>query len=333
MLFQNNNLNTYKPRLMQLDSLRFFAIAVIILSHFEFVKDSIIGDFYWLHLHNATWGVDYFFMLSGFGLFYSLYDKDIKCGVASNIRFSISKIKKIYPSYIFSVIISLPWIFLFTEYKVSTLIVKFLIDLSLCQSAFGTMALSHSINGVCWFLSTLFICYIFSPFLVKIVKKLNTIKKQFLSIEIVTLALLLLSLVFLRIENTFIIGTHKPLNDLFYGSPYIRIWYLLLGMIIANIFISQKDNIKSDLTVLEVIITILTLFYFFFRNSLGLNSIFYRFLDVVVCCTTLIVFSFGKGKISEFLVDNKIANAFLGGIWYVSVSLALSCKNDGGKDF
>lgn len=179
------------------------------------------------------------------------------------------------------------------------------------------MALSHSINGVCWFLSTLFICYIFSPFLVTIVKKLNTIKKQFLSMGIVTLALLLLSLVFLRIENTFTIGTHKPLTDLFYGSPCIRIWYLLFGMIIANIFISKKDNIKSDLTVLEVIITILTLFYFFFRNSLGLNSIFYRFLDIVVCCTTLIVFSFGKGKISKFLVDNKTLQMLGGSSMYL----------------
>lgn len=130
---------------------------------------------------------------------------------------------------------------------------------------------------------------------------------------IVTLTLLLLSFVFLNIENTFTIGTHKPLNDLFYGSPYIRICDLLLGMIIANTFISQKDNIKSDFTVLEVIITILTFFYYFFRNSFGLNSIFYRFLDVVVCCTILIVFSLGKGKISKFLVDNKTSQMLRGG--------------------
>lgn len=321
MSYQNSNSDTHKPRLLQLDSLRFFAIAVIILSHFEFVKDSIIGDFYWQHLHNATWGVDYFFMLSGFGLFYSLYDKDINFGFFSSIKFAATKIKKIYFLYVFSLLISLPWILLFTEYKISTLSAKFLIDLSLCQSAFGTIALSHGINGVCWFLSTLFICYIFSPFLVKFVKKLDTIKKQLLAMAIVTLGVFLLSFVFLRIENNFTIGIHKPLNDLFYGSPYIRIWYLMLGMIIANIFISQKDNIKSDLTVLEVIITILILFYFFFRNSFGLNSILYRFFDITVCCAALIVFSFGKGKISRFLATNKTLQILGGG----TVCICISC--------
>ena len=75
------------PRLKQLDGLRFFAIITIILSHLEFLKELKFGNVYWNHFHNATWGVDYFFILSGFGLFYSLLNTGVSNGdVPANVN-------------------------------------------------------------------------------------------------------------------------------------------------------------------------------------------------------------------------------------------------------
>ena len=57
-------------RILSLEGLRVIAIFIIILSHLEFIGDlnNKFGDFYIKYLHNATLGVDFFFLLSGFGL-------------------------------------------------------------------------------------------------------------------------------------------------------------------------------------------------------------------------------------------------------------------------
>ena len=51
-------------------------------------------------------------------------------------------------------------------------IIKLAGGVPLIQSVTGSTYTSHALNAVCWFLSTLFICYIFSPILIKLVKLL-----------------------------------------------------------------------------------------------------------------------------------------------------------------
>ncbi len=59
-----------------LTGFRFMAIMVIIISHLEFIGEyEKIGLFYKTYIHNATLGVDYFFMLSGFGMMLSYQKK------------------------------------------------------------------------------------------------------------------------------------------------------------------------------------------------------------------------------------------------------------------
>ena len=57
-------------RIPQLEGLRFIMCCIIILSHFEFLSNSkiVVGGGYTKYFHNATMAVDYFFMLSGFGI-------------------------------------------------------------------------------------------------------------------------------------------------------------------------------------------------------------------------------------------------------------------------
>lgn len=51
--------------------LRFIMIMVIVISHFEFLAElPNFRDFYSTYLHNATFAVDFFFLLSGFGMMY-----------------------------------------------------------------------------------------------------------------------------------------------------------------------------------------------------------------------------------------------------------------------
>lgn len=58
-------------RIQSLEGLRGIMIFLIVLSHMEFLRNCSFGDFYQTYLHNPTIAVDYFFMLSGFGMMFS----------------------------------------------------------------------------------------------------------------------------------------------------------------------------------------------------------------------------------------------------------------------
>ena len=58
-------------RIQSLEGLRSIMIFLIVLSHMEFLKYCNFGNAYELYWHNPTIAVDYFFMLSGFGMMFS----------------------------------------------------------------------------------------------------------------------------------------------------------------------------------------------------------------------------------------------------------------------
>ncbi len=307
-------------RLKRLDSLRLFAIITIIISHLEFIKDSVIGEFYCKHLQNATWGVDFFFMLSGFGLYYSYMNKEINRSLSDCYSFAVEKIKKIYPLYIISLIISLPCVlFLLSTGSLKTNAFRFLLDLTLFQSLFGTTFLSHGINGVCWFLSSLFICYMVSPLLLYLIKKhITSIRKCFLFITITIVVLLIFSTLFWNVEEYFskrLLYKGIPIiDDLAYGSPYIRIFYVLIGMLLANLYFYYNNVLKNS-TLVEFVIIGLSLFYFFSRNTLScISIILLRFLDVVNAASVLFIFALGKGELSKKVEKSQLLYSCGGGI-------------------
>lgn len=92
-----------KERIGQLETLRFFAMLVIFTSHCYFMKYYIYGNWW---IYNPIMGVDYFFMLSGFGLYYAYDDRSVS---KNGIMFAIEKIKKIYPLYLVSMLCMLPY--------------------------------------------------------------------------------------------------------------------------------------------------------------------------------------------------------------------------------
>lgn len=58
-------------RVQSLEGLRGIMIFLIVLSHMEFLRRCSFGGTYDLYWHNPTLAVDYFFLLSGFGMMYS----------------------------------------------------------------------------------------------------------------------------------------------------------------------------------------------------------------------------------------------------------------------
>lgn len=70
-------------RIKAIEGMRFIMMSLIILSHCEFLENTRIGLFYSRYLHNATMGVDFFFIISGFGLYLALTKAE---GELNNVR-------------------------------------------------------------------------------------------------------------------------------------------------------------------------------------------------------------------------------------------------------
>ena len=78
---------TGKGRLESLQAVRALAYMGILTFHCGL---SLLG----------AWGVSVFFILSGFVLTYSYYDKPLKADVKSSVSFALRKIGKLYPLHI-----------------------------------------------------------------------------------------------------------------------------------------------------------------------------------------------------------------------------------------
>lgn len=289
-------------RIQSLEGLRVIMLAIIVLSHFEFLEDYTGGQIYTKFFHNATLGVDYFFLLSGFGLMASnkkTYDVCHK--VKSSVCFAIERIKKIYPIYIFALLFSLPYAIMQGGSLVNT-IIKFLISVTLFQSATGILTFSHAINGVGWFLSTLFIIYFLCPSMLQFCKKIIQNRKNGIILIIVSILIVPgVSLIFEYIES------HTFFDDLRYSSPYARVFYVLLGMIICQ-SLKYFEIKKWSNTIWESFVSVLAIGWFLLRNSCGFHIGINKLIDILICSALLIVFSAENGIISRWVSSKWILN-------------------------
>ena len=259
------------------------------------------------YFHNATIAVDYFFMLSGFGIYLS--QKRPGRSLKSKIDFAKNKIKKIYLAYIVSLIVMLPCTYIELRPYGSAInaglksLMLLGVDLSLLQSVTGMTFFSHSLNGVCWFLSCIFVCYIVMAFVIKKIDNIRSKREAEVCFLISIIIVLLLSFVASKIEQMNLAG--GKINDLWYGHPAIRCWYLLIGAILGTLY--KKTDIKFG-TLNEVGIIAVACVYFVFRNSLLeiMNQNFLRFFDLLLCSMVLFEFSKGTGFISQALSNNRM---------------------------
>lgn len=301
-----------QQKINSLTGMRFIAIMLIVISHLEFIKASFYQNF----LHNANIGVDFFFVLSGFGLMLSDlrrngYNEYNKISIKNSIEYAKKHVKKIYCLYMTTIVIGIP-LFIYQTYTdgkaVSTILTWCALKLSACiflvQSLSGYQWLSHSFNGVCWFLSSLFCIYLVSPLFINIIKKICLNKKRiFILLILLTLLSSITAFLLHQIEKaTFF-------NDLVYGSPYRRIFYVLFGMVLAILINKYKDTIKiRNINVYETAVTLISALWFLLRTTvlfaLPYISLIY-IIDMTVVGLIVFFLAYNQGIISKILSHPK----------------------------
>ena len=243
-----------EKRIKSLDGFRVVAILVIVLSHMNFLGAYSYGNIWARCFNNATLGTDFFFVLSGFGI-YLRGQKEEQPDLKHGMRFAVKKIQKIYHFYFIMLVVSVPYSIImdmedatFTKACIKA-VIKFAGCMTLCQSAFGTSYTSHALIATSWFLSTIFLCYIVCPRIKKLLSVMNNSNNFFL-IGVVLVITEIISVCFRNIEYYAQNKGIVYINDLFYGSPYIRIWYLVIGMIIGMIY--EKGFLKNANKLIEI---------------------------------------------------------------------------------
>lgn len=298
-------------KIQTLDSLRFFMILFIVLSHFDWLNSFESTQwFYETFMKHAKIPVDYFFILSGFGMMYSFMSKGTLLSLKPSFLFSygIRHIKKLYWLYIALLIVCIPHAVLSYYCEIGFLgskfwvgeILKFIFCIPLLQSATGLTSMSHAFNGVSWFLSCLFCIYLVSPILLVCLGKLNKWSSMLIAL-IANIGLLFMArTIFLEIDSrTFF-------NDLTYGSPYCRIFYVSTGMLLARIttYLRQSSLFEKRLvfSITEIFVLLLVIGASVAKvYSWPFGGVFTPYMTYIVSCIIIFVFSFELGFVSKFL--------------------------------
>ena len=274
-----------------IDSIRGIFSLLIVWHHFA----PILGIRY-----NADLGytiVLFFFVLSGFHISLTWKDK-----ISGNEKgFIIKRCAKIFP---------LQWItttlfIIFNINIISLWAIPF--HLTLTQSIIPFWSINFAINASSWFLSSLFFCYLVTPFILEMSVKYIRLFTFFIFLYILFFS------IFLYILPDSI--GHRWLN---YISPFSRfrdygvgislgIYYVTISQFVINERLKETYS-KILFTILELLFS-LALFYIMINKSIPYTEHYVYYFFVL---PFILIFTWEKGYISK-LLSNRILH-FIGSI-------------------
>ena len=214
-----------------LQSLRFFFIMLVVLSHY--IGSSF--DF------GGECGVSFFFILSGFVLSFA-YSERISKGIFSTKPFLLRQWTKIYPLHIITFIIMFALDLRLGKYCDITAVIA---NILLLQSWVPADSFYFVANSPSWFLCDILFFYAVFSSLNKLI--LRTDKKKIISISIIVFLLYICLMV--------VLPSHL-VNPILYANPLTRLLDFIIGIILYKLYISDKGialkdiiNSKSSITV------------------------------------------------------------------------------------
>ncbi len=204
-----------------------------------------------------------FYVMSGFLMYYTYENKSFEHSLKDNLKFSLSKIKKLYPLHIitmiFAIILSIAVMVNkgITIRNIVGLLFKTILNVTLLQTWFPKSDINVSLNGVAWYLSVTMFLYFMFPTLMLVIKKLK--EKKLIMISI----LMLILEVLLCIPFIAILGEESHIYIWFmYCFPIFRLGDFWIGMSLSKVFLNRPISVDASTTVIEVFMTLLTVAVF-----------------------------------------------------------------------
>lgn len=269
--------------IQELQGLRVVSMVGIFLYHADII---LKGNFF----------VTLFFIISGFVLYYSQKDKIVKLNLKENLKWVGEKytywLKINLFTFIMSIFIRWNWV---VNLEIHEAIIRGILSIFLIQTLIPEYAMSY--NVLTWFLSVLFLITLFTKPLIKLVNKINSLKKA-------------LIIVFLIQGFIVVFNSLSNLNIELYNNPFYRTFDILAGMIIAKMFIERdREKVQNETKKEYLIIIAWIVFYLasFLSDKIRIGLNYYSIIFYLV----VYYFALGQGKISKFLGNKrfqKLAN-------------------------
>lgn len=325
--------NISNLRLNSLTSTRFFAAMFVLAMHFS--DYFIFPDFIQPVIRVGGIGVTYFFILSGFVLYYS-YGSKFEQGLSrlDFKNFFIARFFRIYPAYLLSFLLVTIVHFLakntfdFQSILSPDLLVSWLTNLFAFQSLTASTLAHMYWNAPSWSISTEFAFYLAFPFFVRY------FVPRFNSIFLLLIGIILFMIMWSLLRTLVVFGSFAGWFDRLVWVDYVsdrhflwRIWEFFVGIFVAKIYLilnTQYSNTffqskkKRDLILFFSIFTLFFIAYYPWpasEMSQLLERVFRLSLfNVVPFAVIIIVLASGKTFLSP-LLENKYL-IFLGEISY-----------------
>ena len=214
-------------KLYSLDLLRVIAAFGILFYH---ISSHCSGYFGIMDTFIATGGVFMvlFFALSGFVLYYCYDNKDL-IDIRNIKAFWKKRFVTLYPCYIFITTIYL--IIHFQGWRNTIIMAP--VEILLLHQYLPGGARNFACNSLTWFLSCLVLAYFLFPFMKHILKNMKMGEKK----------LLLVGLWFVSSIAPF--SVHFMEYEWVYNNPYFKLMEFVSGMVIADLYITNKEKQES----------------------------------------------------------------------------------------
>ena len=283
-----------------LTSLRFFFAFFVFVSHCRFLQHEA---FYNQYLAEGHVGVSFFFMLSGFILSKTYKDKFLNNNISLK-KFYILRFARIYPLYLFTLLLTIPDKIELTK----TGILQLIMNICMLQSYIPFSNWYFSFNLPSWSLSDEMLFYLIFPFFVVLSNRKLLI--SFFSL-LGTFALL-----FVLIKSDALIGithintaaakiyesaTYNSLHWIYYINPIVRTLDFIFGIVLFNIFSKKQLGSYKYMDVIAV-----SLFSIFFSFHLSImKELTYSIYYWIPVALMIYSFSLENGPVSK-LLSNKV---------------------------
>ena len=283
----------------------------IFCSHLNYLAETSFHGFYSL-TSNGRLGVNFFLVLSGFVLAIGYSNKLDENSIREDIHFVKKRISKIYIPYLITMIMAIPWyIFQATSkdgfLNVKLLLCRLIINTGMIQSAIPYMKYSTSINEVSWFISTIFIIYLFTP---GILRLNNKAAKHYTLLRLICLIFAVLVVnccVYMVIREIEYVRFADRYLSIIYINPIIRVFPFLLGIIGYNIYCLMRDFRIRNGSFVEILSISVFFLWWIIADKTGLHTVITECLDMLISMLVILTFALSRGGIVSIMLSKEKA--------------------------